>query len=244
VVAPDWLLAKPFAHRGLHDQAKPENSLAAIDAAITAGYPVEIDVQVSADRRAVVFHDWNLQRLTGQDAKVADVTSAGLAKLRLHGTEEKIPLLEDVLDVMAGRQAVLVEIKSPRQPTALEPEVSRILRGYRGPLAIQSFNPFTLGWFRHHHPEILRGQISCSFDTDDMAGWKKLILAHYGMNWMSQPHFLAHHWRDLPAVAPSLLRRVFGLPLLVWTVRSAEEQPAALRWADNMIFEGFVPDSK
>lgn len=238
--APPWLTARPLAHRGLHGEGLPENSLAAIKAAIDAGYPVEIDVQVSADGAAVVFHDWNLQRLTGLDARVVNKTTRELAELRLPGGGEKIPLLQDVLALVNGQQPVVIEIKNRRYPTALEPTVARILRDYHGPHAIHSFNPYSLGWFRFHHPEILRGHISCAFDTDDMAGWKKIILEHYGMNWMSAPKFIAHHWKRLPAPAPTILRKVFKKPLLAWTVKSPDEAKAALQHADNVIFEQFL----
>ncbi|HEY5704254.1 MAG TPA: glycerophosphodiester phosphodiesterase family protein [Terrimicrobiaceae bacterium] len=242
--APAWLVATPIAHRGLHDETHPENSLSAIEAALQRGFPVEIDVQVSADGRAVVFHDWNLLRLTGFDARVKMTSSAEIAKLRIEGGSERIPLLEDVLDLIGGRQGVIIEIKNRKRPCALEQEVSRILRDYPGDAVIHSFNPFSLGWFRSNHPSLCRGQISCSFDTDDMAGWKKIILANYGMNWMSRPQFISHHWKQLPAIVPWLLRRVLGMPLLAWTVRSVGEQDAALRYSDNFFFETYVPSGK
>jgi len=241
VLAPAWLVAVPFAHRGLYDEAHPENSLSAMEAALQRGYPIEIDVQVSADGRAVVFHDWNLRRLTGLDARVKTRSAAEIAMLRLAGGDERIPLLEDALDLIRGRQPVIIEIKNRKRPCALEPTVSSLLRNYKGSVAVQSFNPFSLGWFRQNHPGLCRGQISCSFDTDDMASWKKIILAHYGMNWMSRPHFISHHWKQLPAIMPALLRRLLRQPLLAWTVRNAEEQAAAQRYADNVIFESYVP---
>lgn len=239
--APDWLLEKPFAHRGFFNDARPENSLSAIDAAISAGFPVEIDVQVTADGQAVVFHDWNLKRLTGIDAKVKDVSAADIRHLTLLGTDQRIPTLEETLGLIAGRAPILVEIKNRRYPTALEPVAGRILDAYRGPFAIQSFNPYTLGWFRLRYPRIPRGQISCAFDTDDMAGWKKHILSNYGMNWMSAPQFISHHWKQLPAIVPTFLRSTLKIPLMVWTVRSEEEKAAALRLGDNVVFEHFVP---
>ncbi len=239
--APDWIVQRPFAHRGLHDAAKPENSLAAIDAALRADFPVEIDVQVTADRQVIVFHDWNLRRLTGRDAPVARQSAADLAALRLAGTGERIPTLDAALDLIAGRQPILIEIKNRRQPTALEPELARILGAYPGPFAIQSFNPFSLGWFRLRFPHFPRGQISCIFDTDDMAGWKKAVLANYGMNWMSRPHFISHHWKNLPSVSATILRRLFRIPLLAWTIRNPEELAVAKRLAHNVIFERFVP---
>lgn len=239
--APDWLLEKPFAHRGFFSDVRPENSLSAIEAAISAGFPVEIDVQVTADGQAVVFHDWNLKRLTGRDAKVKDVSAAEIRRLTLLGTDQHIPSLEETLDVIAGRVPILVEIKNRRYPTALEPVAGRILGAYRGPFAIQSFNPYTLGWFRLRYPRFPRGQISCAFDTDDMAEWKKKILSNYGMNWMSHPQFISHHWKQLPAIVPTFLRDSLKIPLLVWTVRSEEEKATALRLGDNFVFEQFVP---
>lgn len=239
--APDWLRTTPIAHRGLFNESRPENSLSAIEAAVVAGFPVEIDAQISSDGKAMVFHDWNLQRLTGLDAKVVQVSSAELLKLRLQGSDERIPLLEEVLSMVAGRQPIVLEIKNRRYPTALEPEVSRVLRAYRGPVAIQSFNPYSLGWFRLRHPEIIRGQLSCAFDTDDMTGWKKVVLEHYGMNWLTAPHYIAHHWLRLPAVMPTLLRKFLRIPLLAWTIRSPEEAAAALKHADNFVFERFIP---
>ena len=241
--APAWLVATPIAHRGLHDERRPENSLIAIEAALQRGFPIEIDVQVSSDGRAVVFHDWNLLRMTGFDSRVKLTSSAEIASLRLAGGSERIPLLEDVLDLVKGRQAVIIEIKNRKRPAALEPAVSKILRNYRGDVAIHSFNPFSLGWFQRNHPRLCRGQISCSFDTDDMAGWKKIILAHYGMNWLSRPQFISHHRKQLPAIMPALLRRLLRMPLLTWTVRSDEEQAAALRYADNVFFETYIPDT-
>lgn len=240
--APRWLLEKPFAHRGLYNDSRPENSLAAIDAAVSAGFPIEIDVQVSSDGKAIVFHDWNLKKLTGRDERVRLLPSSEIRALRLLDTDQKVPVLEEVLDVIAGREAVLIEIKNRKRPCALEPELARVLQTYRGPYAIQSFNPFSLGWFRKRYPEITRGQISCSFDTDDMAAWKKKILSNYGMNWMSQPHFISHHWKQLPGMVPAFLNRFLNLPLMVWTVRNPEEMAAALKLGDNVFFEHFVPE--
>jgi glycerophosphoryl diester phosphodiesterase len=241
VSAPAWLVATPIAHRGLHSEIRPENSLAAIDEAVQRGFPVEIDVQTSADGRAIVFHDWNLHRLTGFDARVKFTNSVEIQKLRLSGGSERIPFLEDVLDLVNGRQPLIVEIKNRKRPGALEPEISRILRNYKGAVAVHSFNPFSLGWFRRNHPGLCRGQISCSFDTDDMASWKKMILAHYGMNWMSRPHFISHHWKQLPAIVPTLLRLLLRMPLLTWTVRGEKEEALARRFADNIFFESYLP---
>ena len=163
--------------------------------------------------------------------RVFEMTHSGrIAGLNSTGGAERVPFLEDVLDLVRGRQPVVIELKNRKRPCALEPEVSRILRDYQGDVAIHSFNPFSLGWFRRNHPGLCRGQISCSFDTDDMAGWKKLILAHYGMNWMSRPQFISHHWKQLPAIVPTCsagsLRKCHCLH---GPFAAVKEQSAALR---------------
>lgn len=236
-----WLLERPFAHRGLFGSGVPENSIAAVENAIETGFPVEIDVQVTSDGRAVVFHDWNLLRLTGRDRRVSLTTYPEITELRLQGSDASIPTLEEMLKIIGGRVPILIEIKNRRGVNQLEPAVANALSDYRGEHAVQSFNPYTLGWFRRHHPTILRGQLSCAFDTDGMAGWKKWILSQYGMNWLTAPHFISHQWHQLPSPATHFLHGLCGLPLLAWTVRSPEEMSAALRVANNVIFEDFLP---
>jgi len=239
---PDWIKGRPFAHRGLFGPGVPENSLAAVGRAADLGFPVEIDVQASRDGRVVVFHDWKLDRLTGAAGRMDAADFADLRRLRLQGTNEGIPLLEEVLELVNGRVAILVEIKNRRYVGKIEPGVAAALTAYNGSVAVQSFNPYTLGWFRIKYPHIRRGQLSCAFDTDDMAGWKKVILSVYGMNWMTRPNFLSHQWQRLPTPATTFLHRVMGLPLLAWTAKSPAELERALQLADNAIFEGFLPE--
>lgn len=239
--APAWLTRTPIAHRGLHSPGVPENSLAAIEAGIAAGLPVEIDIQSTADGRIVCFHDWNLQRMTGRDARVAESSSTEITRLPLLGTDERIPLFEDVLRLVAGRQPLVIEIKNRRRPVGLEAATSAILKEYHGQYVIHSFNPFSLGWLRRNAPWIVRGQISCAFETDSMAKWKKFLLQHYALNGISRPHFISHQIKHLPSPVTSLLRNIFNLPLLAWTAKSPEEFALAKTLADNVIFEGFAP---
>jgi glycerophosphoryl diester phosphodiesterase len=234
-----WLVEKPFAHRGLHGEGAPENTLEAFSRAVEAGFPIELDVLRSADGRAVVFHDANLLRLTGVDKPVAQTGWPELAKLRVAGTDSRIPLLEAVLELVNGRVGILAELKVRHYSGAVEATVGRALAGYPGPVAVQSFNPFTLAWFRLRRPDIPRGQLSCVFDTDPMASWKKAVLAVYGMNWLTGPHFIAHQLERLPSPATSLLKHF--LPVLAWTVRSPDRVAKAREVADNYIFEGFLP---
>lgn len=233
MAASTWLTAKPIAHRGLHSAGIPENSLAAIDAALAAGYPVEIDVRLSADGRVIVFHDEDLSRMTGVKEALATQPASRLTSLGLNETAEKIPRLEDVLNLTKGREGLLIEIKSTESRGRLEAETARLLSSYQGDFAVQSFDPRSLTWFRKYAPSVTRGQLS--------SGWhdgKSIFSGNYLQNWLSRPHFLGHDRRRLPAAAVAFFRKL-GWPVLTWTVRSAAEREAALPYADNIIFEQF-----
>ncbi len=234
-----WITATPFAHRGLHGEGIPENSIEAISAAVTRGFPVELDVQATADGCVAVFHDWNFLRLTGVDSLLADARWYDLGKLRLGGTASSVPRLEEVLELVGGRVPLLIELKSRGSGEVLTRSIAPLLTAYDGAFAVQSFNPGILGWFRKRHPAIPRGQLACSFDTDPMAGWKKMLFSCYGMNWLSAPDFIGHRLQDLPAPAPRFLRRF--LPVLAWTIKSPAGAQRSLLHADNYIFEGFLP---
>lgn len=236
-----WLETHPIAHRGLHEPGVPENSLAAIEAAVDAGYAVEVDIRLSADDVPVVFHDETLDRMTGQPGKLATVPSHTLRELELHDTPHRIPRLDEVLDTVDGRAPLLVELKNYGDPGELEPAVRDLLAGYDGPFAIQSFNPRSVGWFANHEPSWPRGQIAGSFQGIELARWKKLLLRRLVLNGLSRPGFIAYEHAELP-YWPVTLRRRLGLPILAWTVRSPEAHRRVQPYADNVIFENYRPD--
>jgi glycerophosphoryl diester phosphodiesterase len=240
----DWLIHGFISHRGLHtgDSERPENSLKAFSSAVAAGYGIEMDVRLSADRKAVVFHDRTLQRMTGVEKHVSACTAAELGRIRLLGSEQTIPLLKEVLDLVKGRVPLLVEIKNDGKPGALEQAVFRDLSFYTGSFAVQSFNPFSLNWFKAKAPEIVRGQLSGDFRDEDLFFLKKLILKNLFMNWKSDPHFISYDVRCLPFWAVNRVRRR-GLPVLGWTVRSQAEYLSVKPYVDNIIFENFIPFS-
>jgi len=241
-----WITRRPIAHRGLHDlqAGAPENSLAAFARAVEAKLPIELDVRLLADGRVAVFHDADLRRLTGDARKIADCTAEQIRPLRLVGTDEPIPLLEDVLRLVAGRVGVLVEIKNDTDDRRCEQAVGALLTGYDGPVAVQSFNADSMGWFRQHMPQIVRGQIasdSRSAETlADPLTRRKIARRHEEMCRVGEPHFFAYDARCLSAWAPTD-PKIARLPLIAWTVRSPAEQAAAMKYADNVIFEGFSP---
>ncbi len=237
--APTWLRERPIAHRGLHDQARPENSIAAIEAAVAAGYAIEIDVHRTYDGKVVVFHDDELQRMTGAHGRVEDHRAAELVALRLAGSDEHVPLLDQVLEAVGGRVPLLVELKGRGGADRLAPTLD-LLGDYVGEVAVQSFDPRSMAWFRRAAPDIPRGMLCSDFAGEALPAHEKLLLRHLLLAPWVVPHFVGYDLRCLPCWPADLARRV-GLPLLAWTVRTAEQADEARRVADNLIFEGIRP---
>lgn len=240
----DWVKAAPFAHRGLHGpDTGPENSLAAFDAAIAAGYGIECDVRLLADGEVVVFHDADLARLAGRLGRIEDLRTADLRELRLLGTAERPPLLRELLVRCAGRAPLLLEIKNDGRPGRLEQALAASLAGYDGPVLAGSFNPFSLARLAALRPDLPRCLISCDFDkATDMGRVKRFLYANLLHAAVARPHCLAYGWWGLPRLMPVVFRRL-GLPVLLWTVRAREDMVEALRHGDNIVFEGFLPPS-
>lgn len=237
----DWLTTTPIAHRGLHrGQTIPENSLAAFAAAIGANHPIELDIQALADGQVVVFHDQALYRLTGQPGLIQHQTSETLSRFRLYETDQAIPTLAAALDLIRGQVPVLIEIKNPGQVGPLETALLNLLQSYRGEVAVQSFNPFSLAWFKHQAPSVMRGQLA-SQGANGSRWWPVQILRSQMLfNWASQPDFIAYQLEALPNLVTSLTRAGLKLPLLAWTIRSDQDRQRAETWADNYIFDAIL----
>jgi glycerophosphoryl diester phosphodiesterase len=235
-----WLSNRPIAHRGLHGPGVPENSLPAFEAAIDEGYPIELDVRLTADGVPVVVHDPHLERLTGTDLDLAELDFDEVRELELVGSSETVPSLEEVLELVGGREPALVEVKNTQRPSRLEPAVARVLDDYEGEFAVQSFNPWTVGWYRRRRPEWPRGQVAGSLDAVPIATYKRQLLKRLIMNWESQPDFVAYELEQLP-YWPVTLHRMAGLPLLAWTVKTPKGLDNAREHADNVIFEHVRP---
>ncbi|WP_225207773.1 glycerophosphodiester phosphodiesterase family protein [Novosphingobium huizhouense] len=232
-----WLRGWTYAHRGLHGAGVPENGLAAFAAAAERGFGIECDVQRTSDGLAVVFHDWELDRLTGETGRVVDRSAAQLQTIALAGSSQAdtIPGLRQMLDLVAGRVPVLIEIKSRREmhviPLCLA--VRRTLEGYRGQVAVMSFDPRVSRWFKRHSPHVVHGLVMSEEGRSTLFARVRRHLAL----WHAEPDFLAYDVRDLPSrFAASQRKR--GLPLLTWTVRSAELAERAASHADAPIAEG------
>jgi glycerophosphoryl diester phosphodiesterase len=244
---PPALLRAPIAHRGLHDRAAGiiENSRAAAEAAVAAGYGIELDVQMSADGEAMVFHDEEMLRLTGASGLLRDYSAAALARIGLHGAAETVPSLAEFLALVDGRSPLLIEIKD--QDGALGPDVgplearvAALLSAYGGDAAVMSFNPHSVAAFAGASPDRSRGLATCDFEDADWSipDYRRAELASLQDVGRVGAAFISHDRRDLanPAVAKL---RAEGLAVLCWTVRSPAEEAAARTVADNITFEGY-----
>lgn len=232
---PDWLTEWEYAHRGLHGDGVPENSLQGARLAIERGMGIECDIQRSADDYPMVLHDWDLQRLTGTKRDTEALTAEELQQLRHLGSEETIAALPQLLKLVSGRVPLLIEIKSKRgydvARTCLA--VSSQLADYPGPHAVMSFDPRVARWFRKHSPGTCAGLVM----REDEHGYTQQAWQRRLALWLAKPDFLAYHIAALPSPWVAGLR-LKGLPLLTWTVNSRETRTRALDSADALISEG------
>lgn len=232
-----WLFSRPIAHRGLHGIDAPENSLAAFGKAIEAGFPIEIDVRPIDDGTVVVFHDDKLTRMTDLDGYVCNMTKSDLEKVRLRNSDERIPTFKEVLEFVDGRTPLLIEIKNDSTVGQLERDTLELLSSYKGEYAVQSFNPYSMEFFKKNAPQIPRGQLSCFFDKKDLGFFKRFVLKRLKMNKVSSPDFISYNHANLPNKYVTKTK----LPTLAWTVRSNAEMENCLPYCDNIIFENFIP---
>jgi glycerophosphoryl diester phosphodiesterase len=233
---PDGLFSPPFAHRGLWSaDGFPENSLSAIELACQAGYGSEFDVRLAGDGEPVVFHDDSLERMTGRDAMVSDLGAADLASTSLLGGTDTIPLLVQALELVRGRQTLLIELKSGPDPEALAARTAEVLRSYDGPFAVIGFDATALGWFARRLPDVPRG-LDAMWPAGDEAQAREELDRQCAL---ARPHFLV---LELKAIASPLAaeRRATSLPVIAWTVRSTEDADKVAEHSDNFIFEGFT----
>jgi glycerophosphoryl diester phosphodiesterase len=245
----DWLTARPFAHRGLHDAADGviENTACAVRAALVADYGIETDLQISADGEAMVHHDPELGRLTEGSDRLDQMTVAALKHVAFRGSAERMMTLGELCDLVAGRVPLLLEMKSRFNGDQRLPlRVATVLAGYRGPAAPMSFDPAQLALLRQKAPRLPRGIVGAKYRPHPY--WDQMPMPQrYGMGFLlpaaltARPHFVAYAVNNLPAIAPALARHALCLPVLTWVVRSEAERARAMRSADQIIFEGFRP---
>ncbi len=227
----------PVAHRGLHGEGVPENSLAAFEAARKAGYAIETDVRFTKDGQLAVFHDDSLFRMTKDPRNVNELPMSEIKELFLQDTAEKIPTVRELLSCVDGRVPLLIEIKNMAgvKPQHIARALSDALEGYTGEYAVQSFNPLYVRAYKKLHPEIACGILGTR-DTEGTGGLQGYIVRHYALNFLVKPDFLSYRLHDTCRAF-----RRFKKAKLVWVVRSPEDEKIARKSADNIIFEGYRP---
>jgi len=235
-----------WAHRGLHNMEEgiPENSMAAFRAAKEQGFGIELDLQLTADGQVVVFHDSDLKRMCNADELIKELSYSQLQEYTLGSTQERIPLFKDVLDMLDGQVPILVELKPiGADRVKLCAKALKMMRGYKGVLCMESFDPRIVGWFRRHAPEILRGQLTMKpykHETkecmkDRLCGF---VLSHVFTNFLSRPHFIAHRLEKKTFCVR--IAEKMGAMRFAWTSR----QPGNEGFFDGIIFEGYVPEPR
>lgn len=222
---------KVYAHRGMFGGKEQENSLEAFSKAVENGYGIELDVQVSADGQPVVFHDYNLLRLYGENIAVSSLTAEELS-------EYGIPTLAQALEVIDGKVPLIVELKGESRDISVAPIAAELLDEYEGEYCIESFNPYIVKWFKDCRPDIVRGQLSAAYSKDGKKSPKYFLLEHLMMNWVSRPDFIAYNHKDTPKLSLAVCRKLFNTTTIAWTVKTSDEWSKCADKFDAYICEG------
>lgn len=238
-----FLNTLPVAHRGLHDETKPENSLAAFEAAMKAGYAIETDVHFTKDGEIAVFHDDNLERMTGDKRELKDCTMKELKELRLGGTEERIPTFEEFLTLVGGKVPLLIEIKEMKgvKGKTIAAAMLAVMKkiGYKGEYAVQSFDPFYAKAYKKLAPAVPCGILAQAkmSEKGDRLSWKikAYFLSRLKFNGLVKPDFISYGFWLLPQKCVTKFKGA----KLAWTIRSPEDEAQARKYVDNIIFENY-----
>lgn len=238
-----WLTDTYVAHRGLFDNVDiPENSIPAFEKAAEMGFGIEMDVQSSKDGVLMVFHDDTLDRMTGVHGNLCDFTFEQLRELKLGKTEYQIPTFDEFLQAANGTN-LIVEIKTHKDIGETEQKVYQALKGYKGNYCIESFNPYIVRWFKVHAPEVIRGQLSYSYEGTGLVWWKRRLLSKLRFCKWNGSQFVAYDATTLKGnkAVESWAKKV---PIVCWTVKSQEQYEQLHDCFDNMIFDSFVPERR
>lgn len=238
----DKSLLCDYAHRGLHGDGVPENSLLSFELAAAAGYGIELDIQLSKDGEVVVFHDGTLQRMTGVDGKVCDFTLDELSGLRLAGTDERIPTLKEVLALVDGRVPMLIELKGGTLDTTLCEKAYELLKDYGGSFCLESFNPWLVKGVKELMPERFCGLLYSNIVRDKKREGNKanivdVLVSVMALTFVCRPHFIAYNEEDRDSFPVALSTRLYKTPKFIWTVTSKDAVERAHALGEYPIFE-------
>lgn len=234
-----------YAHRGLHGDGIPENSMAAFRAALAGGYGIELDIHLTKDGDLAVIHDSSLKRTTGADVRITDLTVGELPNYPLEGTEETIPTFHQVLDLYAGKAPLIIELKADgNNHQQLVDTAVQAMVGYKGAWCMESFDPRCVYELKKHHPEVIRGQLTENYfaTKNPLHPVIKFLLTHNLLNFLTQPDFVAYKFSDRRATPTNAIwKGLWKLQGVSWTLKTQEEFNAAVDDGWLPIFEGFRP---
>lgn len=227
-----------YAHRGLHGDGIPENSLAAFKKAIDHGYGIELDVQLSLDGAVMVFHDYTLTRMTGVDKKLCELTSSEITNLFLLDSDQNIPTLRQVLNRIDGKVPILIELKGETFNSDLCPKVAEILKDYKGPYCIESFNPLLIKAMQRYLPDAFYGQLYTNVCRDKKKySLLNILLTAMAFNFLAKPNFIAYNKLDRKSLPVKLTTKLYKAPKFVWTLKGQTEMANAKSLGECPIFE-------
>ena len=234
-----------YAHRGLHGNGVPENSMSAFKAALDGGYGIELDIHLLKDGNLAVIHDSLLNRTTGAAGHIEDLTTEELKNYRLEGTEETIPEFMDVLTLYNGKAPLIIELKPENgNHAALAEATCKMLEGYKGVYCIESFDPRCITWLRKNRPEVIRGQLAENFfkHRNELPDYLRFILTHCLYNIAAVPDFIAYSFEDRnDSISVKLCRKLWKAQGVSWTIRTKEDYDTAVAEGLLPIFEYFTP---
>jgi len=234
-----------YAHRGLHGEGVPENSLEAFRRALDKGYGIELDLHLTKDGRLAVIHDSSLLRTAGEDKRVEELSSDEISRYRLESTGEAIPFFEQVLELYGAKAPIIIELKPFKgNHAALSEAVCEALKGYKGAYCIESFDPRCLIWLRKNRPYVVRGQLSENFfkSKEKLHFILKFLLTNLLLNFLCVPDFIAYRFCDVKdSLSVFICRRLWKMSLFAWTLRDRNDHKAATEEGIVPIFEFYEP---
>lgn len=233
-----------YAHRGLHSEGIPENSMAAFQAALEHGYGIEFDLHLLKDGNLAVIHDSLLKRTTGCDGRIEDLTTEDLKHYHLEGTAETIPTFRELLDLYDGKAPLIVELKPVSgNHAALSEAACKMLENYDGVYCMESFDPRCVYWLKKNRPQIIRGQLAENFfkSSSSLSASLKFIMTHSLSHFLTRPDFTAYKFADRKNLSTVLCRNLHGIQGVSWTLRTKADYDTAVREGWIPIFENFIP---
>ena len=229
-----------YAHRGLFDNNSdaPENSLAAFQKAVDAGYGIELDLQLSKDNKLVIFHDATLKRMCGVKGNVWDYTLEELQQFKLLNSNETIPTFEEFLKIVDGKVPFILEFKLDRPQTTVCKLANEALKNYKGTYCIESFHPYALLWYKKNRPDVLRGQLSEEFFREKkyVGNFPLTLLSFLVFNFLGRPDFIAYNYKHADNLSRRICR-VMGALSVTYTIKSLDSYAQVKNKFDLFIFD-------